>query len=127
MTLSKKYTNIAYVVRDEKSHKSPTCMLTDFTTASCIRRLTLASLLLALTLPVQAQPASDLPAFFKEWRAFERPPMRDGAPDYTAETFNSRYKDYLQLRKRLDAMDTTGWSMSLRVLRCINGRLQTMA
>ena len=27
----------------------------------------------------------DLLALFAEWRAFERPPLRDGAPDYTAK------------------------------------------
>ena len=28
----------------------------------------------------------DLTSLFTEWRAFERPPLRDGAPDYTAAT-----------------------------------------
>jgi len=29
----------------------------------------------------------DLLALFEDWREFERPAMRDGAPDYTAERF----------------------------------------
>ncbi|NNE67043.1 MAG: hypothetical protein HKN33_10805 [Pyrinomonadaceae bacterium] len=52
---------------------------------------------------------------FKEWRAFERPPLRDGAPDYTAETFESRYKDYKKLRARLDNLKTSGWSVPRKV------------
>jgi len=33
----------------------------------------------------------DLTALFQEWRTFENPPLRDGAPDYTAETFKKRW------------------------------------
>lgn len=52
-----------------------------------------------------------LVAFFKEWRAFEKPPLRDGAPDYTAETFQHRLPAFKKIQKRLLAMDTTGWSV----------------
>lgn len=58
---------------------------------------------------------ADLHALFKDWREFERPPMRNGAPDYTAETFAGRQSDYLALRARLDAIDTTGWSVPQQV------------
>ncbi len=57
----------------------------------------------------------DLHALFRDWRDFERPPMREGAPDYTAETFASRQDDYRALRSRLEAMDTTGWSIPTQV------------
>ena len=76
---------------------------------------------LAASCQGQAQPTpemttySDLLAFFEEWRAFERPPLLDGAPDYTAETFASRYEDYKNRRARLDAMDTSGWSLPEQV------------
>ena len=69
----------------------------------------------------QAQPATqqstheDLLALFEAWRAFERPPMLDGAPDYTAETFASRYEEYRLLRQRLDAMDISQWSIPEQV------------
>ena len=86
-------------------------------------RLMLAGLLIVLAASCQgqAQPtpatsaSNDLPAFFNEWRTFERPPLRDGAPDYTAETFASRHEEYRRLRARLDAMDTTGWSLPEQV------------
>ena len=47
--------------------------------------------------------------------SFERPPMRDGARDYTAETFSARYRDYLKLRARLDSLDPTSWTVKQQV------------
>lgn len=72
--------------------------------------------LLLLTAPLAAaQPGpdthADLLALFDDWRAFERPPMRDGAPDYTAEAFDARAEGYRALRARLDGLDTTGWAV----------------
>ncbi len=57
----------------------------------------------------------DLLALFREWRSFENPPLRDGAPDYTAATFQQRRPAFERLQKRLLAMDTTGWSIPQRV------------
>ncbi len=33
----------------------------------------------------------DLLALFADWREFEQPPLRDGAPDYTAERFEAAH------------------------------------
>ncbi|MCB9295325.1 MAG: hypothetical protein H6559_19710 [Lewinellaceae bacterium] len=52
---------------------------------------------------------------FNDWRAFETPPLRNGAPDYTAETFEKRHPAFEQLRARLLAIDTTGWSTEQQV------------
>lgn len=49
-------------------------------------------------------------ALFREWRAFERPPMLEGAPDYTAATFEKRYEAYKELRERLKNINTANWS-----------------
>ncbi len=67
--------------------------------------------------PVAAGPAgyNGLLALFHEWRAFERPPLRDGAPDYTAGTIAARHAGYRALRTRLDGMDTTGWAVPQKV------------
>ena len=66
-----------------------------------------------------AQPVADthedLLDLFEDWRNFERPPLLDGAPDYTAEMFSTRYRTYKKLRARLDGMDTTGWSIPEQV------------
>jgi hypothetical protein len=52
---------------------------------------------------------------FQDWQAFERPPMRDGAPDYTAATFARRLQELAAYRQRLEAIDTTGWPVEARV------------
>jgi hypothetical protein len=65
-----------------------------------------------------AQGASDyasLVSLFIEWRTFEKPPLRDGAPDYTQETFEKRMPGFRQLQSRLLAMDTTSWPVEQRV------------
>jgi len=57
----------------------------------------------------------DLTALFQEWRTFETPPLREGAPDYTAETFTKRWPAFQQLQAKLLAMDTTGWTTAQQV------------
>ena len=52
---------------------------------------------------------------FKDWRAFEQPPLRDGAPDYTAATFARRHKELAAFRQRLDALDDSKWPVAQRV------------
>lgn len=64
---------------------------------------------------VESREHSDLVSLFKEWRTFEAPPLKDGAPDYTAETFTNRWSSFLKLRDRLHAIDTSGWSIPDRV------------
>jgi hypothetical protein len=56
-----------------------------------------------------------LVTFFNDWRSFEKPPTRDGAPDYTQATFNKRYGQFKQLQQQLMAIDTTGWSIPHKV------------
>lgn len=65
----------------------------------------------------QAQQNSydDLVVFFREWRAFETPPLRDGAPDYTKETFDTRWEAFKALHEKLHEIDTTGWSVPNQV------------
>ena len=57
----------------------------------------------------------DLLELFAEWREFEVPPERDGAPDYTAASFEARQSDYLELRKRLDSFDIDGWPVPQQI------------
>ena len=52
---------------------------------------------------------------FADWREFENPPLLDGAPDYTAATFEARQPEYLELRQRLDAFDISDWPVSQQV------------
>ncbi|MGH8722781.1 MAG: DUF885 family protein, partial [Burkholderiales bacterium] len=46
---------------------------------------------------------------FQDWRAFERPRLKDGAPDYTAAAFAKRHAELAAFRRRLAAIDTKGW------------------
>ena len=42
----------------------------------------------------------DLTELFKEWRTFETPPLKDGAPDYTAATFEKRLPEFKALQAK---------------------------
>jgi len=56
-----------------------------------------------------------LVTLFKEWREFERPPMLDGAPDYTEKTFAKRYESFKKYRHRLDEIDHSKWPVEKNV------------
>lgn len=76
-------------------------------------------LLSSLQFQVQAQEGSNdyaaLVGLFKEWRTFETPPLLNGAPDYTAETFAARRTAFEHLRTKLTMIDTSGWPVDQRV------------
>lgn len=80
-----------------------------------------SSLLLALLLIVALPPSArasdyaELLALFQQWRSFEDPPMRDGAPDYTAATFKARHQEFRLLEQRLNAIDTSAWTIPQQV------------
>jgi hypothetical protein len=57
----------------------------------------------------------DLVTLFKEWRTFEIPPLRDGAPDYTAETFEHRWPEFKQLQAKLHTFDISEWPIEQQV------------
>jgi hypothetical protein len=86
-----------------------------------LRRLAPALVLAALAVPAalaeDARPAGydALASLFEDWRAFERPPLRDGAPDYTAATFARRHAELPAWQARLAAIDTAGWPAEARV------------
>lgn len=65
--------------------------------------------------PPTTNEYSGLVDLFEDWRAFENPPLLDGAPDYTASTFDGRWSDFLSLRARLDHVDTTNWPIHQKV------------
>lgn len=73
----------------------------------------LPTLLLSTT--VSAQSYSDLVTLFEDWREFEAPPMRDGAPDYTAERFAKAHKELATYQQRLSDFDIAQWSIDKQV------------
>ncbi len=69
-------------------------------------------------MPLQAQEVSDYQALlvlFAEWRQFEVPPTRDGAPDYTEARFSQRESGFRDLEARLNAFDIDGWPVAQQV------------
>ncbi|MEE4162493.1 MAG: hypothetical protein V2I25_08270 [Woeseiaceae bacterium] len=58
---------------------------------------------------------ADLLALFADWRAFESPPLSDGAPDYTAARFAARQDDFEALRARLDDFEIDDWPVPQQV------------
>lgn len=58
---------------------------------------------------------NDLVALFQEWRSFEKPPILNGAPDYTSSTFLKRRPSFNELQSKLISMDTAGWAIDQKV------------
>ncbi len=57
----------------------------------------------------------DLTTLFAQWRSFERPPQRDGAPDYTQATFARRHEELKSYQLRLAAIDPGSWPIAQQV------------
>jgi Bacterial protein of unknown function (DUF885) len=57
----------------------------------------------------------ELVALFSEWRTFEQPAMREGAPDYTAETLARKHAQLKSFQARLAAIDSRGWPIPQQV------------
>ena len=79
--------------------------------------LFIGALACSLPLTSRAQTASyqNLTRLFTEWRAFERPPLREGAPDYTAATMARKHSELRSWQSRLSAIDTTGWTTEQQI------------
>ena len=57
----------------------------------------------------------DLLQLFADWRAFEQPPLRDGAPDYTAARMADAHAQWHTLHDRLHAIDPSSWPVEQQV------------
>ena len=57
----------------------------------------------------------DLLQLFADWRAFEQPPLQDGAPDYTAARMARAHGAWRGLKARLDAIDPSSWPTEQQV------------
>jgi len=90
------------------------------------RRVRRASLWLAVTLGsslwtgAAPPPATDrgrapIEALFAEWRAFEKPPAHQGAPDYRASTFARRRAELARFRDRLSALEASTAAIEPRI------------
>jgi hypothetical protein len=57
----------------------------------------------------------ELVQLFADWRVFERPAIRDGAPDYTAATIAAKARELRRYQDRLAAIDPGGWPVDQQV------------
>ena len=86
-----------------------------------LHRLRIAGLLTiaACTLPLAAAPQrgtyQDLVALFDEFLVFERPPLKEGAPDYTAAAVAARQAKLKTFQSRLTALDPKDWPIEQQV------------
>ena len=60
-----------------------------------------------------------LTRLFEEFTALERPPLRQGAPDYTLATLTRKAARLRTFQARLEALDTTGWTIPQQVDRAL--------
>ena len=63
----------------------------------------------------QSNSYQDLVDLFKEWRAFENPPLKDGAPDYTAASFEKRWPEFKKLQAQLQGIDYAQWPINQQI------------
>ena len=64
---------------------------------------------------VRPKAHNELVTLFNEWRAFQRPALRDGVPDYSATAMTAQQEGLALWLRRLAAFDTTGWSVAQQV------------
>jgi hypothetical protein len=57
----------------------------------------------------------DLTTLFADWRAFQRPKLVDGVPDYTARAMTEQAKGLNDYVARLNAIDPSGWPVNRQV------------
>src|SRR4249920_3840242 len=85
-----------------------------------IRKVTFIALIALAAKPAPVQPPAvagfeALTALFKEWRAFQKPPMVKGVPDYSTAAMQAQQKQIPAWKHKLAAIDTTGWTIPQRV------------
>ena len=65
-----------------------------------------------------ARPGSryeDLVSLFSEWRAFQKPKLSDGVPDYTARAMARQHEQLGGFQRRLAAIDPAAWPIRQQV------------
>jgi hypothetical protein len=79
--------------------------------------LTLAAIVATPVSPdsMTGETYQNLEALFDEFLAFERPPLKDGAPDYTAATLAAKSRTLKSFQSRLDGIDPSSWPREQQV------------
>jgi hypothetical protein len=81
--------------------------------------LSAAVVFLGSTLPAargdQTGTHSDLITLFVDWRAFQKPPVLDGVPQYTVAAMDAQQRELPAFQRRLAALDPSGWPVNQQV------------
>ncbi|HLF83141.1 MAG TPA: hypothetical protein VI837_03095, partial [Blastocatellia bacterium] len=77
----------------------------------------LALVISSFTAMAQQKKSSfaDLTKLFSEWRAFQRPKLIDGVPDYSAPAMSAQHRELARYQRRLAAIDTSRWPINQQV------------
>jgi hypothetical protein len=57
----------------------------------------------------------DLVTLFTAWRQFQQPKRVSGVPDYSANAMAAQHRELASYKRRLAALDTTGWPVPAQV------------
>ena len=66
-------------------------------------------------IPTIQNSYEDLVKLFEDWREFERPPLLNGAPDYTAKTFEGRHDRFEELQQELQSYKIDDWPIEQQI------------
>ena len=89
--------------------------------SEALRRTLILGLAFAMLLPPAARSEEAprgydaLAALFEQWRTFEKPPLRDGAPDYGVAAMAAQHEKLRTFQARLRAIDLRGWPIAQQV------------
>jgi hypothetical protein len=91
--------------------------MTTLSTRSTAAVCTILFVCLVWTTGAQQRAGSyqDLLALFEEFVATERPPLKNGAPDYTPPAVAARARTLKTLQSRLEAIDASSWPVNRQV------------
>jgi hypothetical protein len=63
----------------------------------------------------KAKSYAELETLFKEWREFQRPPFKDGTPDYSVAAMKKQQEELSKWQQLLNNFDTTGWAINQQI------------
>ena len=83
----------------------------------CLAPVLIALFACAAAHPPPSRPGTyaDLVALFAEWRAFQKPQLRDGVPDYTAAATSAQHRALAAWQERLLALEPGRWPIAQQV------------
>ena len=68
-----------------------------------------------ISMSAPASRYEDLVSLFNDWRAFQKPKLVDGVPNYTAAAMAAQHRELVAYRRRLDAIDRKDWPIGQQV------------